>query len=234
MYLVGGDREKSDAEVLSESADSLLAICDFSYQHYALGDILTTQVDLAVMAIERGLEHVDIAAAVNPKLPSAAMQSYVTSENYVTHLDGIVPAFMCNPLLRSLHLIRDMDTINHLALSRHQSGKPMWPELSNHVRMRQNYPLGHANINAFHVRHGYLPQLWPPRGYDGWARGFHAKELGGRPLLVINPRQASLTSSPAALFRDAKLETWYAFVDEAALRWPKFLFLMVGGFQEWE
>jgi hypothetical protein len=34
---------------------ALLGIFDLSYQHYALGDLLTSQVNLAIMAIEQGL-----------------------------------------------------------------------------------------------------------------------------------------------------------------------------------
>ena len=35
--------------------DAFLGIFDFSYQHYALGDLLTNQVNLAIMAIERDM-----------------------------------------------------------------------------------------------------------------------------------------------------------------------------------
>ena len=33
----------------------LLGVFDFSYQHYALGDLLTNQVNLAIMAIEQSI-----------------------------------------------------------------------------------------------------------------------------------------------------------------------------------
>lgn len=231
MRFVWGERRPAD---LPSHSKSLLAIVDFSYQHYALGDILTTQIDLAIIAIEQNLDHVDVAAVANPRLPSARNQGYVTSENYIAHYDGIVPAFTCNPMLRTLQLIRDVDTLNYLVLSRYQSGAPMWPKVKTHLRMRQDYPIGHAHINAFHARHGFLPQLCAPRGYEGWARGFHERELANRPLVIINPRQASLTRNPAALYRDAQLGCWYAFIDAAAARRPDALFVMVGGFQEWE
>jgi hypothetical protein len=66
------------------SGKALLGVVDFSYQHYALGDLLTTQVDLATIAIEEKLEHVDVVAYVTPGLPSARIQGFVTPENYVT------------------------------------------------------------------------------------------------------------------------------------------------------
>jgi ABC-type sugar transport system ATPase subunit len=85
-----------------------LGVFDFSYQHYALGDLLTNHVNLAIMAIEQGLRQIDIMVMVNPNRPSARQQTFITRANYVAHLDNIMPAFACSPLLRSLQLIRDV------------------------------------------------------------------------------------------------------------------------------
>src|SRR6266446_4223271 len=93
---------------------ALLGVFDFSYQHYALGDLLTNQINLAIMAIERGLRQIDIMVMVNPNRPSARQQTFVTRANYVAHLDNVMPVFACNPLLRSLQLFRDVHTFNFL------------------------------------------------------------------------------------------------------------------------
>jgi hypothetical protein len=58
--------------------------------------------------------------------------------------------------------------------------------------------------------------------------------LEGRPLIIINPRQSSLTENPTVTYRDAPLAAWHAFIDAVAERRPEALFVMVGGFQEWE
>jgi hypothetical protein len=213
---------------------SLLGLFDLSYQHYALGDVLTIQVNLAIMAIEQGLPHVDVVIMVDPEQPSAPLQAHITSANYVGYLDNLLPAFACNPLLRSLQIVRDVRACNALISSHLARGMPMWPDLDTHLRMRQDFPIDHLRINAFHARHGHLPVLTAPRGYESWARRFHATELAGRPLVAINPRQSSLTDSPAVTTRDAALATWHAFIDVAAREQPEALFLMVGGFQEWE
>jgi hypothetical protein len=212
----------------------LLGVFDFSYQHYALGDLLTNQVNLAIMAIEQGLRQIDIMVMVNPNRPSARQQTFITRANYVAHLDNIMPAFACSPLLRSLQLIRDVHTFNFLIASHDRNGMPMWPDLKAHLKMRQDFPIDHRRINAFHARHGYVPRLSAPRGYEAWARRFHESELGRRPLVVINPRQSSLTENPAVIYRDAPLPVWHAFVDAVAKERPDVLFVMVGGFQEWE
>jgi hypothetical protein len=213
---------------------ALLGIFDFSYQHYALGDLLTNQVNLAIMAIEQGLAHIDIIIMVNPDLPSAPMQPFVTPANYVAHVDNIMPVFGCNPLLRSLRLVRDVQTFNFLIAAHHRSGAPMWPDLKTHLTMRQEFPINHRRINAFHARHGHIPLLAAPRGYENWACRFHETELSKRPLVIINPRQSSLTENPAVTNRDAPLPAWHDFIDAVAEREPEAMFVMVGGFQEWE
>jgi hypothetical protein len=226
-----GDGETAPA---APGASALLGVFDFSYQHYALGDLLTSQVNLAIMATEQGLRHVDSFVMVDPNRPSARYQPFVTRANYVAHLDNILPVFACNPLLRSLQLIRDVHTFNFLIASHDRDGLPMWPDMKTHLKMRQDFPIDHRRINAFHARHGHVPKLCAPRGYEGWARRFHAAELEGRPLVIVNPRQSSLTETPAVIYRDASLPAWHAFIDEVAKQRPDVLFAMVGGFQEWE
>ena len=113
----GERREANNAMAWQHGSDpekpaALLGIFDFSYQHYALGDLLTNQVNLAILASEQGLRHVDILVMVNPDRPSARQQTFVTRANYIAHLDNVMPVFACNPLLRSLQLVRDIQTFN--------------------------------------------------------------------------------------------------------------------------
>jgi hypothetical protein len=223
-----------NAGLAAKKPAALLGIFDFSYQHYALGDLLTSQVNLAIMALEQGLREIDAIVMVNPERPSARQQTFVTRANYIAHLDNIMPAFACNPFLRSLQLVRDLQTFNFMIALHHRNQVPMWPDLRTHLKMRQDFPIDHRRINAFHARRGYLPRLSAPRGYENWARRFHAAELGRRPLVVINPRQSTLTETPTVIYRDAPLPMWHAFIDAIATRWPEVLFVMVGGFQEWE
>lgn len=213
---------------------ALLGLFDFSYQHYALGDLLTNQVNLAITAIEQGLREIDIVVMVNPERPSARYQTFITRANYIAHLDNIMPVFACNPFLRSLQLVRDPETFNFIIASHHRSNRPMWPTRRRHLKMRLNFPIDHRRINAFYARYGRVPELVAPRGYETWARDFHDRELNGRPLVVINPRQSSLTENPTVTYRDAPLPVWHAFIDTVAEKRPDALFVMVGGFQEWE
>ena len=69
-----------------EKSAALLGIFDFSYQHYALGDLLTNQVNLAILASERGLRHVDMLVMVNPDRPSARQGSMGCPSSVAGHL----------------------------------------------------------------------------------------------------------------------------------------------------
>ena len=51
---------------------------------------------------------------------------------------------------------------------------------------------------------------------SAWASRFHATELEGWPLVIINPRQSSLTDNPTVTYRDAPLPAWHAFIDAVA------------------
>jgi hypothetical protein len=233
MTLQEGNNDKETKPTVG-GRPALLGIFDFSYQHYALGDLLTNQVNLAIMAIEQDLGKIDIIVMVNPERPSARQQTFVTRTNYIAHLDNIMPVFGCNPFLKSLQLVRDVQTFNFMVALHHRNARPMWPDLTTHLKMRQDFPIDHCRINAFHARLGYLPRLSAPRGYESWARGFHAKELADRPLVIINPRQSTLTETPTVTYRDAPLPAWHAFIDAIGEKRPEVLFVMVGGFQEWE
>src|SRR6266508_6004633 len=163
-------RQREDHEMMSQIDNrqkpaALLGVFDFFYQHYALGDLLTNQINLAVIAIEQGLRHVDLLVMVNPERPSARQQTFITRSNYIAHLHNVMPVFACNPLLRSFRLIRDLQTFNFLIALQHRNHLPMCPDLKSHLKIRTDFPIDHRRINAFHARHGYVPQLSAPRGY---------------------------------------------------------------------
>jgi len=216
------------------SRGQFVGVIDFSYQHYALGDLLTSQVNLACLAVEHGCRGLDLYVIVDPAAPAARAQPFITPDNYLTHLDNVFPALLVSPLLRSIRLIRDPLTAGLSLLSLIASRVPMWPPVFDHLRRRMTYPLDHRIINRFHRAHGYVPTLGAPRGYAGWARRFIQQHYAGRFLVCINPRQSRLTHTPAVTHRDAPLAEWYEFLRVVGRRYPDVHFFMLGGFAEWE
>jgi len=227
------DMKRLAGEAMSPQV--LTAFIDFGYQHYALGDMLTKEVHCACQAIDAGCEAIDLFLIVDPSRPSAPAQGFVTPENYVTHLFGLAPAFLCTPMLRALHILRDGGLgASYYRVAAVKAGVPHWPSYRAQARREITYPLGHHEINDFHARHGYVPRLQAPRGYEAWVRTFAARFMAGKFIVCVNPRQSRLTPSPAVTYRDANLEDWYAFVDRAGRQLPEVMFVQVGGYAEWD
>ena len=212
----------------------LAGVLDFSYQHFALGDVLTSQVIQSCQAIEHGCRAIDCYVFVDPQRPAAPVQRYITPENYWTHLDNLFPALLCAPMLASVRVLRDRLSVGFTLAALAASRVPTWPSLRNQLRRHMPYPLGHGAINRFHARHGYIPALSSPRGYAGWARRFVAQHLGDRFLVAVNLRQSGLTPTPVTTYRDAPIAEWYKLFRAVSRAYPDVRFLVLGGFGEWE
>lgn len=211
------------------------AFIDFEYQHYALGDIITKIVYLSCLAQENDCTAIDIYIVIDPSRPSAPAQGFINPENYITHLTNLLPAFLCTPKLRSIQILRDGGlSASFYRKAAQRKGGLVWPDFESQVRKKIAYPLSHGEINAFHARHGHLPLLDAPRGYDGWARAFADRYLTGKFVTCINPRQSRLTNSPATIYRDADLDDWYEFIARAERELPRVAFVQLGGHQEWD
>jgi hypothetical protein len=220
--------------IRSADRSGFAGLIDFSYQHYALGDALTTEIILACEAIDHGCDGIDLYLIIDPLSPATAVQRFITAQNYLGFLDDLFPAFLATPMLRSIHVLRDRSSIGMAVLSLVASRAPHWPSFWRHLGRRARYPMSHHTINRFHARHGDIPRLSAPRGYRGWARRFIEQHYADRFRVVINPRQSRLTSVPATVYRDAPLAEWYHFIEEVGQRHPDVHFFMVGGFAEWE
>lgn len=214
--------------------DAFIAIIDFGYQHYALGDLLTKEVSFACEAEEAGLEHIDLVVVIDPARPSAPAQGFVTPENYQNHFINLAPALLCTPRMRSFRLLRDGGmTAAFVREAAKASGVAMWPSYEDQIARNITYPLGHHAINAFHEKHSHIPKLAPPRGYEDWARKYRERFLADKFVVALNPRQSRLTPNPAVIYRDADLSEWYEFIRIAGEKYPDVQFLQLGGFDEW-
>lgn len=216
------------------SKDVLAAFVDFDYQHYALGDMLTKQVSLGCQAIEKNCRAIDLFALVDPARPSAPTQGFVAPENYIHHLSNLMPAFLCTPMLRAVHVLRDGGlSASYYRMAAKWSRVPIWPSYSSQVRREMTYPLGHHEINAFHAKHDYIPKLQIPKGYETWVNAFIEKHLANKFVVCINPRQSRLTPSPAVIYRDADLGVWHEFITSAKKEFDDVVFLQLGSYSEW-
>lgn len=212
---------------------SIAAFIDFEYHHYALGDLLTKLVEIGCAAVEAECTAVDLYVGVDPHRPAAPTQGFILPENYTFHLDALAPAMLCQPMLRSLHFLRDGGlTLGFIRRAAHKIGTPMWPSYSEQINREVHYPFGHASINRHFAKHASLPRLGAPKGYDIWADAFILEKLANKFIVVVNTRQSQLTPTPVTTYRDADLSIWNAFFARAQKKYPEVQFLRVGGFSE--
>lgn len=222
------------AEVRGTSRSRFTCIVDFSYQHYALGDALTTQVNAACLAQEHRCASIDLLLLLNPDRPAAPLQGFITAGNYPAHLDALFPAFLCLPQLGAIRLMREPTTAALAVSSLIASRSPSWPSALDHLRQQMKYPLDHEIINRTYRKYGRVPQLSAPRGYAEWAREFVASQWPEQFIVCINPRQSRLATIPTTTYRDSPLGEWHAFIDTVGERYPNVQFVMLGGFHEWD
>lgn len=216
-----------------DPGNPMIGIYDFSYGPYALGDALTWTMNLNVLAASAGCDAIDQYLVINPIKPASRYQPFVNEHNYVEIIDNLSPAFLCSPLLRSLKVIRHLPGFNLFLLREVVRRRPMWPSFFNHLRGKLDFT-SHRRINAYYRRHGRLPWLCAPRGYGAWADVFRRTHCDGRFVVAVNIRLGALSLRPATLDRDSPLPEWQAFFRRAGARHPDALFVLLGGYTEWD
>jgi hypothetical protein len=221
------------AKVSGGAAKPMIGIYDFSYSPYALGDALTWTMNLNVIAATKGCDGIDQYLVINPARPGSRYQPFVNQHNYVDIIDNLFPAFLCSSMLRSLRLFLYPPAFSLFFLRGVVRRRPMWPSLFGHLNRKLDF-ISHRRINAYHSKHGRLPWLTAPRGYGTWADQFRRTHCNGRFVVAVNIRQGALSLTPANLYRDSPLREWHAFMHRAAARCPAALFLVLGGYTEWD
>lgn len=215
------------------AAKPMIGVYDFSYGPYALGDALTWLMNLNILAAEAGCDAIDQYLVIDPVRPGGRLQPFVNQHNYVTIIDSLFPAFLCSPKLRSLKLIRYAPSFGLFLLREVIRRRPMWPSFLSQLNRKLDF-ISHRRINAYHRKHGTLPWLTAPRGYGPWADAFRRTHAEGRFVVAVNVRQSALSMNPANLYRDSPLPEWHAFLRRTAPAHPEVLFLVLGGYTEWD
>jgi hypothetical protein len=217
----------------SAAARPMIGVYDFSYGPYALGDALTWTMNLNILAVEEGCDAVDQYLVIDPARPGNCLQTFVNPHNYVSIIDNLFPAFLCSPMLRSLKLIRHVPTFALFLLNETVRRRPMWPSFFSQLNRKLDF-ISHRRINAFYRKHATLPWLTAPRGYGVWTDAFWRDHCQGRFVVAVNVRQGGMSMTPANLYRDSPLPEWQAFIRRAVQRHPETLFLILGGYTEWD
>jgi len=216
-----------------------IGIYDFSYGPYALGDVITWQENLLIEAAENKVEKTDIYIIIDPGSGFFVNQPHLTPNNYQEFFLNLFPAFLCSPIPFTIHIITNKTLFNikliqHVLL--HQS--VTWPSIRDHLKHKDIWS-SHGRINRFFENYHYLPRLAPPRGYEDSMDRFLKKYCRGRFVVTVNIRQRKLYphaayEQPGSFRRDSNLQGWYSFFKRIHTEFPDVLFVIIGGFYEWE
>jgi hypothetical protein len=220
--------------------NNFIGIYDFSYAPYALGDAFTWQVNVCIKAIEQGMHDVQQCLVIDPNRPSSPLQPHITALNYIEYINNLFPAFLCNPLLSSLKVFTQRDVLTLFLIGKKLNRHPMWPGLLSHAMENLDY-YSHRLINKFYKKKRYIPRLKAPCGYEQTMDDFLRKYCTGRFLVSVNIRQRAHYADigyekygMAAKRRDSPLLEWYRFIKAVHQEYPDVLFLVFGGYSEWE
>jgi hypothetical protein len=211
----------------------VLGIMDFRYVPYALGDTCTWLTKLQIVASRHSLSEIEITLITLPFAPSSPLQPHITPHNYASVVDGLLPAFLCCKNIKAIRIFEHNRKALHRLLGALIARTPSWPSLQSHMRAQLDF-ISHDQINSFFAERGWIPRLSPPFGFSNATERFKQTLCNGRVPIVVNIRQSTLTRNPAAVNRDSSADVWFRFFARAEKYWPKALFVLVGGFSEWE
>lgn len=231
------------------SPDTYFAIYDFEILPYALGDVLTWNIQTSLRCEEAGREKVDILILADPRYPSSIYQrDLVFAENAPLFFSELLGAFGTHPLLGNIHIFRKREELLSW-LSEVAEGDPVTREIqedySTVIAGRENadvlneyfikYIYSHGRINKFFQSNGRIPLLASSRGCEPDIDSLISNAFAGKRIVVIHPRLRRLDAGlkgEHTHFRDSDFLIWYEFLHAAIEKFPDVRFVVVGRLQE--
>ncbi len=225
------------------------AVYDFELMPYALGDVLTWNVQTAIRCEELGRDKVDVYICMDERYPSSIYQwDLITAENSALFFNELFGAFGTHPRLGDLHIYRDRDVmlskLRELAADDPDTAESI-SDYEHAVKHREDgnvlvsyftkYIHSHERINAFALKHGRIPLLRASAGCEPDVAGLITKRLAGRRIVPFHTRLRSLDvgyGGAHTLDRDSDFLEWYEFLRTAAERRPDVQFVALGRLQE--
>ncbi len=225
------------------------AVYDFELMPYALGDVLTWNIQTAIRCENLGRERVDVYICMDERYPASIYQKgLVTAENCGLFFNELYGAFGTHPRLGGIFIYRRREEMLQ-RLSAVSEGDAVNSEvLSDYLRVLDfrgvesalneyfiKYIYLHEHINDFAHKHGRIPRLLPSQGCDPDVTELIQKRFAGRKIVTVHVRLRRLDvgyGGEHTYTRDSDFLEWYEFLREAGNRYPEAVFVMLGRLQE--
>ncbi len=225
------------------------AVYDFELMPYALGDVLTWNVQNAIRCEEAGRERVDVFICMDERYPSSIYQrGLVTAENCGLFFNELFGAFGTHPRLGSILIHRRReemlerlrqasagDAANSESLGDYERALASRENEAALIEYFTKYIYFHERINAFAKRHGGIPLLRPSIGCEPDVAGLVTKRFAGKRIVVVHVRLRRLDAGYGGehtYSRDSDFLGWYEFFREAERKHPDVQFVVLGRLQE--
>lgn len=224
-------------------------IYDFELLPYALGDVLTWNVQTASRCEESGRPRIDIYICLDPRYPAGIYQrNLIVTENRGLFFSELFGAFGTHPNLNNIFLFSDRDAL--IARMREvAAGDPINTEaLTDYERVLARrddedalntyfikYIYSHERLNAFAAARGHIPLLRSSMGCEPDVDGLMTRRLADKRVVVVHPRLRRLDygmGGDHTYFRDSDFLEWYEFIRRAERTRPEVQFVVVGRLQE--
>jgi hypothetical protein len=225
------------------------AVYDFELMPYALGDVLTWNVQTAIRARQAGRAQVDILVCLDERHPASIYQEdLVTADNCALFFNELQGAFGTHPLpgnqlifrrreelLAHWRLVARDDSANAEALAEYERALALRHDEDASVGFFTDYIHSHQRINAFAATHGRIPLLRPSLGCEPDVAGLQAVRFAGKRVVVVHMRLRRLDAGYGGehtYARDSDFLEWHEFLVQAHRTHPDVEFVVVGRLQE--
>jgi len=225
------------------------AVYDFEILPYALGDVLTWNIQTAIRCEEAGRKRVEVLILADPQYPSSIYQrDLVFAENAPLFFNELFGAFGTHPHLGNIHIFSKREDLLEF-LHKAAEGDPVTQDVLDDYRTvlagREDsdalntyfikYIYSHDRINAFAEENGRVPLLTSSAGCEPDIDGVLRHALAGKKVVVIHPRLRQLDAGlkgEHTHFRDSDFLVWYEFLRGAIAKYSDVQFVVVGRMQE--
>ena len=226
-----------------------VAIYDFELLPYALGDVLTWNVQTALRCEELGRQQVDRFICMDARHPASIYQrNLVVAENCALFFNELFGAFGTHPLPGNIHLFNSRDQMIAALREIAQTDPVVATSLldyENVLTKRDDeaalnsyfikYVYSHETINNFYKKYGHIPLLGPSQGCKPDVTSLINQRFAGKRIVVIHPRMRRLDygyGGEHTYQRDSDFVEWYEFIRRAEKKHPDVQFVVVGRLQE--